>query len=37
MNLTTDRSNNVSIVRIGETRIMYPLLLQEAEMLLTQS
>ena len=26
MNLTTDRSNNVSIVRIGETRIMYPLL-----------
>ena len=26
MNLTTDRSNDVSIVRIGETRIMYPLL-----------
>ena len=26
MNLTTDRSHDVSIVRIGETRIMYPLL-----------
>jgi anti-sigma B factor antagonist len=26
MNLTTDRSHDVAIVRIGETRIMYPLL-----------
>lgn len=26
MNLTTDRSQDVAIVRIGETRIMYPLL-----------
>jgi anti-sigma B factor antagonist len=26
MNLTTDRSHDIAIVRIGETRIMYPLL-----------
>jgi len=26
MNLTTDRSQDVAIVRIGETRMMYPLL-----------
>jgi anti-anti-sigma factor len=26
MNLTTDRSQSVAIVRIGETRLMYPLL-----------
>ncbi|MDH4063609.1 MAG: STAS domain-containing protein [Acidobacteriota bacterium] len=26
MNLTTDRSHDVAIVRIGETRMMYPLL-----------
>lgn len=26
MNLTTDRSQGVSIVRIGDTRLMYPLL-----------
>ena len=26
MNLTTDRSQDVAIVRIGETRLMYPLL-----------
>ena len=26
MNLTTDRSNDVAIVRIGEARLMYPLL-----------
>jgi anti-sigma B factor antagonist len=26
MNLTTDRTNDVAIVRIGETRMMYPLL-----------
>jgi anti-anti-sigma factor len=26
MNLTTDRSAGVAIVRIGETRLMYPLL-----------
>ena len=26
MNLTTDRSHDVAIVRIGETRLMYPLL-----------
>src|SRR5919106_5404979 len=26
MNLTTDRAHGVAIVRIGETRMMYPLL-----------
>lgn len=26
MNLTTDRSQGVSVVRVGETRLMYPLL-----------
>jgi anti-anti-sigma factor len=26
MNLTTDRSQNVSIVRVNETRLMYPIL-----------
>ena len=26
MNLTTDRAQGVAIVRIGETRLMYPLL-----------
>ena len=26
MNLTTDRSQNVAVVRIGEARLMYPLL-----------
>ena len=26
MNLTTDRSQGIAIVRIGETRLMYPLL-----------
>jgi hypothetical protein len=26
MNLTTDRSQGAAIVRIGETRLMYPLL-----------
>jgi anti-anti-sigma factor len=26
MNLTTDRSNDIAIVRIGEARLMYPLL-----------
>ena len=26
MNLTTDRSQGISIVRIGDTRLMYPLL-----------
>ena len=26
MNLTTDRSRGIAIVRIGETRLMYPLL-----------
>lgn len=26
MNLTTDRSNGLAIVRVGETRMMYPLL-----------
>ena len=26
MNLTTDRSEGIAIVRIGETRLMYPLL-----------
>ena len=26
MNLTTDRSQGVSIVRVGESRLMYPLL-----------
>ena len=26
MNITTDRSNNVAVIRIGEARLMYPLL-----------
>ena len=26
MNLTTDRAQGVSVVRVGETRLMYPLL-----------
>src|SRR5574339_1043198 len=26
MNITTDRANNVAVIRIGETRLMYPLL-----------
>ena len=26
MNLTTDRSQGIAIVRVGETRLMYPLL-----------
>ena len=26
MNITTDRSNNVAVIRIGESRLMYPLL-----------
>jgi hypothetical protein len=26
MNLTTDRAQGVAIVRVGETRLMYPLL-----------
>jgi anti-anti-sigma factor len=26
MNLTTDRSEGIAIVRVGETRLMYPLL-----------
>jgi anti-anti-sigma factor len=26
MNLTTDRSQGVTVVRVGETRLMYPLL-----------
>ncbi len=26
MNVTTDQSNGVSIVRVGETRLMYPIL-----------
>ena len=26
MNLTTDRSQGVAVIRIGETRLMYPLL-----------
>ena len=26
MNLTTDRAHGVAIVRVGETRLMYPLL-----------
>ena len=26
MNLTTDRTNGLAIVRVGETRLMYPLL-----------
>ena len=30
MNLTTDRSHDVAIVRIGETRLMYPLLQDSA-------
>jgi len=26
MNITTDRANNVAVIRIGESRLMYPLL-----------
>jgi anti-sigma B factor antagonist len=26
MNITTDRSNNVAVIRVGEARLMYPLL-----------
>ena len=26
MNITTDRANNVAVIRIGEARLMYPLL-----------
>lgn len=26
MNLTTDRTNDIAIVRVGESRLMYPLL-----------
>ena len=26
MNITTDRTNNVAVIRIGEARLMYPLL-----------
>jgi anti-sigma B factor antagonist len=26
MNLTTDRSGDIAVVRVGETRLMYPLL-----------
>lgn len=31
MNLTTERSGGVAIVRVGETRLMYPLLSEFAE------
>src|SRR5574339_1093201 len=26
MNITTDRANNVAVIRVGESRLMYPLL-----------
>src|SRR5262245_7572128 len=26
MNITTDRANNVTVIRVGESRLMYPLL-----------
>src|SRR5512134_1011436 len=26
MNITTDRTNNVAVIRVGESRLMYPLL-----------
>jgi anti-sigma B factor antagonist len=26
MNITTDRTNNVAVIRVGEARLMYPLL-----------
>jgi anti-anti-sigma factor len=35
MNLTTSRSDDVAIVRVGETRLMYPLLSEFADAVTT--
>jgi anti-anti-sigma factor len=35
MNLTTDRANGVAIVRVNEARLMYPLLSEFTEVIMT--